>query len=84
MPPPPRIRYRIEMLDGDSLVQSVSVRGYRPTALREARRICSAPGLFESWVESVTAWQLRRIRDDQVLDRNDVPKRTPTHRTERN
>lgn len=65
------------MLDGDSLVQSISVRGYRPTALREARRICRTPGLFESWVERVTAYQLRRIRDDEVLDHTEIPNRTP-------
>lgn len=66
------------MLDGDSLVQSVSVRGYRPTALREARRITSAPHLWESWALSVTAYQLRRIRDDAVLDHTDVHERTLT------
>lgn len=61
----------------------VSVRGYRPTALREAHRITSAPHLWESWVEHVTAYRLRRIRDDQVLDHTEVEQRTP-HRTERN
>jgi hypothetical protein len=68
------------MLDGDSLVQSISVRGYRPTAIREARRICQAPGFWESWVVNVTAWQLRRIRDEQVLDRTEVRRPDPaTH-----
>jgi hypothetical protein len=71
-PPPPRIRYRIELLDGDVLVKSISVRGYRPTALREAARICAQPTLFESWVLTVSAYQLRRIRDDKVFDRTDV------------
>lgn len=74
--PPPRIRYRIELLDGDALVKSISVRGYRPTAHREASRICSQPTLFESWVLSVTAYQLRRIRDDQAFDRTEVTPRT--------
>lgn len=66
------------MLDGDALVQAVSVRGYRPTALREAHRICTMPGLFESWVASVSAYQLRRIRGDAVLDHTPVLQRTPT------
>lgn len=86
--PPPRIRYRIEMLDGDSLIQSISVRGYRKTARREAERICTAPGLFESWVVQVSAYQLRRIRDDAVLDRTDVQRPNPaaavTHAPEGN
>jgi hypothetical protein len=70
--PPPRIRYRIELFAGEEMVQSISVRGYRPTAAREAERICSAPGFWESWALKVSAWQLRRIRDEQVLDRTEV------------
>jgi hypothetical protein len=60
------------MLSGDELVQSISVRGYRPTALREAARICSAPHFWESWALNVSAYQLRRIRDDAVFDRTEV------------
>jgi hypothetical protein len=71
-PPPPRIRYRIELFAGEQMVQSISVRGYRPTAAREADRICSAPGLWESWALNVSAWQLRRIRDERVFDRTEV------------
>lgn len=66
------------MLAGETLVQSISVRGYRPTALREANRICTRPGLFESWVVNVTAYQLRRIRDERVFDRTDVTHVGPT------
>jgi hypothetical protein len=73
-PPPPRIRYRIELLAGDALIQSISVRGYRSTALREAARICARPSFWESWVVDVSAYQLRRIRDDQVSDRTEVDK----------
>jgi hypothetical protein len=60
------------MLSGETLVKSISVRGYRVTALREAHRICTNPGLFESWVVSVSAYQLRRIRDKQIFDRTEV------------
>jgi hypothetical protein len=77
VPPPPRIRYRIELLDGDALVKSISVRGYRPTALREAARICAQPTLFESWVLAVSAYQLRRLRDDKTLDRTEVQRPNP-------
>lgn len=50
-------------------MKSVRVRGYRPTAHREAERICS-------WDKSVDAYQLRRIRDDVVFDRTEVTQRT--------
>lgn len=62
---PPRFRYRIELLAGERVVKSVRVRGYRPTAHREAERICS-------WDKSVDAYQFRRIRDDKVFDRTEV------------
>lgn len=58
--PPPRICYRIELLDGEALLKSVAVRGYRPTAHREALRLAK-------W-HCATAYQLRRIRDDSVID----------------
>jgi hypothetical protein len=65
------------MLDGETLVQAISVRGYRKTALREAARICARPTLFESWVLNVSAYRLRRIRDDQITDCTEVQQPDP-------
>jgi hypothetical protein len=79
-PPPPRIRYRIELFDGERRwCSGISVRGYRPTAANsrsgshlQRSQVSAAHQVWESWALKVSAWQLRRIRDEQVFDRTEV------------
>jgi hypothetical protein len=64
VPPPPRIRFRIELLSpAGEVTQSVSVRGYRVTAHRAARELAH--------FAAATAYQLRPLRDGKALERRE-------------
>jgi hypothetical protein len=47
-------------------MKTVSVRGYRPTVHRAALKLAE-------W-EGVSGYQLRRVRDDKVVDRWELSK----------
>lgn len=65
--PPPRFYYRIELLSAGSgaetVMKSVSVRGYRPTVHRAALKLAE-------W-EGASGYQLRRLRDEKAVDRRE-------------